>query len=269
MITMVGLDELLADLHAEAHMLDGILGDLPTDRWELPTPAIGWAIRDQVSHLAYFDDAAVLAATDPDRFRVSAIELATLGPRYADVIAARYRKMPSAELAVWFRSSRARLCAVLSGLDPQSRMPWYGPDMTVASSATTRVMETWAHGLDIADTLEIPLSPSRRLRHIAHLGVHTFAYSFHNWLMPVPDTEVRVELIAPDGELWVWGPAESESRVTGTALDFCLVVTKRRNLLDTMLQVTGEVAAAWMTIAQAYPGSAGPGRPPAIPKGIV
>jgi hypothetical protein len=43
--------------------------------WDRPTPAPRWAIRDRVSHLAYFDE----AATDPTRFRAEAADLMTLG----------------------------------------------------------------------------------------------------------------------------------------------------------------------------------------------
>ena len=73
-------------------------------------------------------------------------------------------------------------------------------------------------------------------------------------------TGSRVQLTAPGGELWTWGPEEAEYRVAGPALDFCLVVTRRRHRDDTALQIRGEVADEWLTIAQAYAGSPGPGR---------
>ena len=50
--------------------------------------------------------------------------------------------------------------------------------------------------------------------------------------------------------------------MTGTALDFCLVVTQRRHVDDTALQVTGGTARGWLTIAQAFAGRAGAGRTP-------
>ncbi len=79
--------------------------------------------------------------------------------------------------------------------------------------------------------------------------------------MAVPDVEVAVHLVAPDGELWDWGESTANS-VSGSALDFCLVVTQRRHLADTALRVVGDSAAEWMAIAQAFAGGVGAGRAP-------
>jgi len=78
-----------------------------------------------------------------------------------------------------------------------------------------------------------------------------------------PPDPVRVELTAPDGGLWAWGPAEADNRVTGPALDFCLLVTQRRHRDDLALAVEGPAATEWMAIAQAFAGPPGPGRSPA------
>ena len=51
-------------------------------------------------------------------------------------------------------------------------------------------------------------------------------------------------------------------RVTGEALDFCLVVTQRRHVDDTNLVVEGPLAADWIAIAQAFAGPPGAGREP-------
>ena len=254
---------LLADLAAESQSVDGLLAGLDPAGWDRPTPAAGWAIRDQASHLAYFDDTAVMAATDPDRFRSEAAEVMASGTDFADVVAERLRAMPPADLLAWVRSARAGLLAAFAGLDPRARMPWYGPDMSVASSATARLMETWAHGQDIADALGTAREPTGRLRHIAHLGVSTRGFAFALRRRAVPGTPVRVELAAPGGGTWAWGPDGADDRVTGPAVDFCLVVTQRRNLADTALTVTGPAAAEWIAIAQAFAGLPTDGRPPA------
>ena len=123
-------------------------------------------------------------------------------------------------------------------------------------------METWAHGQDIADTLGVTRAPTARLRHVAHLGVSTFAFTHTLHGLDTPAEPVRVELEAPDGAHWTWGAPDAADRVTGTALDFCLVVTQRRHLDDTALRVTGSTARGWLAIAQAYAGRAGEGRTP-------
>jgi uncharacterized protein (TIGR03084 family) len=143
-----------------------------------------------------------------------------------------------------------------------ARIPWYGADMSITSAVTARLMETWAHGQDIADALAIRREPTDRLRSIAHLGVATRPFSFRLRGLPVPQEEVTVELIAPSGEVWRWGDSKAAQRVTGTALDFCLVVTQRRNVADTALVTTGPAATEWMALAQCFAGGPGPGRPP-------
>lgn len=217
---------LLADLAAETAVVDAMVARLAPARWDTPTPAAGWAVRDQISHLAHFDRAATLAVTDPQRFRAEAAELATLGPSFPDVVAARYRTMPPAQLLAWSRRARRDLLTAFRAADPGLRLPWYGPDMGVASSITARLMETWAHGQDVADALGVTREPTRRLRHIAHLGVATREFSYRLRGLPAPAGGVLVALTAPDGERWAWGPpgGAAGDSVTGTALDFCLVV---------------------------------------------
>ena len=253
---------LLRDLQKESDWLLDRLYDLTPESWDIPTPADGWAIRDQVSHLAFFDDFAYLALTEPDRFRVEAARLMARGNDFPDRVAEDYRHTSSVELLDWFSSSRGRLVTVFEADDARRRLPWFGPDMSVASSATARLMETWAHGQDIYDALEIahPISPG--LRSIAHLGVSTFAFAHRLNGVEVPPEPVRIELDAPDfDEIWAWGPEDATNRVLGPAEDFVLAVTQRRHLTDTELKVEGDVAMGWMGIAQAYAGAPGRGRP--------
>lgn len=258
----VALADLLVDLVAESAELDQLVAGLAERDWEKPTPARGWAIRDQLSHLAYFDETAILAATHPDRFREEAAELLAIGAAFPDRIAEKYRNMPVVELLRWFRTARAELVRVLGSLDPRARLPWYGPDMSVASSITARMMETWAHGQDVFDALGETPGPTARLRHIAHLGVSTFGFAYQLNGREVPTVAVRVELTAPDGSLWDWGQREAQNQVAGSALDFCLVVTQRRHRSDTGLEISGPVADEWMSIAQAFAGAPSSGREP-------
>lgn len=255
-------DELLVDLRAETADLIEILSGIDVADWGRPTPAEGWLIRDQVSHLAYFDETATLAAIDEDRFRREADELVALGPNFPDRIAHRYREMRPQDLLAWFEQSRTDFLRALDGRDPRGRVPWYGPDMSLMSSATARLMETWAHGQDVLDALGVTREGTKRLRHIAHLGVSTFGFAFGLRDRPVPMVDLRVALTAPDGSIWSWGPEDAENSVTGPALDFCLVVTQRRHFADTDLCVVGPTATDWVSIAQAFAGTPGPGREP-------
>ncbi|MER6086412.1 TIGR03084 family metal-binding protein [Streptomyces sp. NPDC001833] len=254
------LRRLLDDLESEARVVDDMVAFLTPEEWERPTTAEGWTIKDQVTHLAYFDQTAEASARNPEWFRAEMAEVLALRSNLPDEVTETYRGMEPGEARAWFRSARSRLLDTLASADPSARVPWFGPDMSVMSSATARLMETWAHGHDIAESLGVVQPATDRLHHIAHLGVQTFAFSFQSRGRAVPDSRVRVELTAPDGAQWVWGPDGAPHSVTGSALDFCLVVTRRRHVDDTALVVTGEVAAEWMTIAQAFAG--GPGAEP-------
>ncbi|MGP0032737.1 MAG: TIGR03084 family metal-binding protein [Acidimicrobiales bacterium] len=258
------LQVLVDDLMTESADLDEILGRLAPPQWSLATPAVGWSIADQVSHLAYFDEATRQSLVDPDQFRRDADRLVAGGEDFADRIVAAYRGRPGAELLDWFRTARRALIDGYRAVDPRRRLPWYGPDMSPASSVTARLMETWAHGQDIVDTLGIERAATGRLHHIAHLsfGARPYSYAVHH--LPRPTEPIRVELDAPAGDQWTWGPADAVNRVTGEALDFCLVLTQRRHPHDTSLVVTGPAAQQWIAIGQAFAGPAGPGRAPRL-----
>ncbi|MEJ8278697.1 TIGR03084 family metal-binding protein [Pseudonocardia spirodelae] len=256
----VSMQALADDLAAESADLRVLLAPLPDEDWRRDTPAVGWTIGDQVSHLAHFDDVAVRSATDPDAFRADLARIAAAGGVDPDTIAAGYRDLSGAALLTWFDDARGRLVEVFRGLDPSLRVPWFGPPMSAASSLTARIMETWAHGQDVADTLGVTREPTARLRHVAHIGVGARAFSFAAHGRPVPPEPVRVELAAPGGDTWTWGPPDAADRVTGPALDFCLAVTQRRHRDDVDLAVTGPAATAWVGIAQAFAGAPGTGR---------
>ena len=256
---MVELNALVADLRAEGDEIEALVRDLPPDGWSRPTPAPGWTVAHQVAHLAWTDERALKAATDPDAFKAEFVRFAGNDPSVVvDEEAASAARRP--DLLAWWRASRATLADTLLDLPPKVKLPWYGPPMSAASMATARLMETWAHGQDIADALGVSRTPTARLRHVAHIGVRTrdFAYMLRG-LTP-PAEQFRVELTGPDGELWTWGPDDARQRVTGPALDFCLLATQRVHRADTALVAAGADAAEWLTIAQAFAGPPGVGR---------
>jgi uncharacterized protein (TIGR03084 family) len=182
--------------------------------------------------------------------------------RYVHEVNARGNGLSGAEMLDWSNRERARLVHALRTVDPSSRIPWFGPDMSPASKATARLMETWAHGQDIVDALHLERAPTARLYHVAYIGVRAVPNSFRANGRDIPDVGVYVALDAPQGDRWVWGDAEDVNRVEGDALDFCLVVTQRRHVDDTDLIVVGDMATEWMHIAQAFAGPPGAGRTP-------
>jgi uncharacterized protein (TIGR03084 family) len=161
----------------------------------------------------------------------------------------------------WWRTARGAEVKAFEGVDPDTQLPWYGPPMKARSAVIARLMETWAHGHDVADALGVMREPTERLFHIAELGVKTFSWSYLNRGLEVPADRVRVALRGPSGRTRVWNDQMSNS-ITGPVDEFCLVVAQRRNYLDTSLVIEGAVAESWMQVAQIFAGPPGPGRPP-------
>lgn len=256
-VRMAGDDDLgplLDDLAAEHDALDEEVAPLDQAAWATPTPAPGWTIAHQVSHLTYFDGQAVLAAVDPAAFEAGRDALLA-DPGDFDMAGPWAAEEPAALLARW-REGRARLLGAFAGRSARDRLPWYGPPMSARSFLTARLMETWAHGVDVTDALGRPPAASSRLRHVAHLGVVTRGFSYAVRGREAPDVPVAVVLVAPDGDTWTWGdPGDpATERVEGPALDFCLAVTQRRPLGDLALRATGPAAAGWLEVAQAFAG---------------
>jgi uncharacterized protein (TIGR03084 family) len=251
------MDDLCDDVSAEHEDLDGLVAGV--DDWDVMTPAAGWTVRDTISHLWFFDQRALLALTDADAF---AADVARLAEHGTDASVEPGRAMSRDDLLDAWRRDREALVDHARSVDPSTRIPWYGPPMAARSFMTARLMETWAHGQDVADALGVERLPTARLRHVAHIGVRARPYSYLVNDRAMPDADVYVGLDAPDGARWEWGADATPDRVTGSALDFCLVVTQRRHLADTELSIVGPAATEWMSFAQAFAGPAGPGREP-------
>ena len=256
---MPDLSTLIADMAAEGDSLDALVTALPD--WTVPTPAEGWTVAHQIAHLAWTDRQALLAATDPDRFRKDVADLGE-DDRIVDEAAAEGAAEPRAVLLERWRAGRRELAETLTALPPGTRLPWFGPPMGAASMATARLMETWAHGQDVADAVGAVREPTPRLRHVAHIGVRTRDFAYRNRGLQPPAAEFRIVLTGPDGQEWTWGPEDAGQSVTGPALDFCLLVTRRRNRADLAVTAHGADADRWLDLAQSYAGPPGPGRPP-------
>ncbi|NYG54049.1 TIGR03084 family metal-binding protein [Nocardioides perillae] len=259
------LEQVLADLAAEQAAVDALLAPLSDEQWRTPTPAEGWDVAHQVAHLAWTDEAAVLAATDRAGWDQLVAAAVAAPDGFVDDAAAEGARAPGAELLERWRHGRETLVEVLTTLPAGTKLPWFGPPMSAASMATARYMETWAHGLDVAEGLAAAglgaePDPHDRVRHVVHLGVRTrgFAYATHG--MEPPAEEPRVELTLPGGEVLTYGPDDAAQRVSGSAWDFALLATQRRHRADTDLVAVGDDAEQWLGIAQAFAGPPGGGR---------
>ena len=259
---MAEFADVLADLTAECAYLDELVADLPGDGWRRATPSPGWTIAHQIGHLAWTDEIAILAATDPEAFAAAVQAVVAEFGNYVDRAAAERAGQPPEQILSGWRAGRDKLAAVLTAVPPGTKLPWFGPPMSPMSMATARLMETWAHGQDVADTLGVQRPVTDRIRHVAHIGVRARVYTYLIRDEQPPAEEFRVELVGPSGDVWPWGPEDALQRVTGPALDFCLLVTQRRHRDDLALVAEGPDADHWLDIAQAFAGPSGEGRKP-------
>ena len=255
--------------HAALIALNARVDDLITaagaQRWNADTPAAGWDVAMQIAHLAWTDEVSLAAIGDPEAFR-EIVDTAKGDPTgFVDVGAAEVAATGRDEVLARWRLARAELADALKSADPAEKIPWFGPPMRPGSMITARIMETWAHGIDVADALGVPVSADPAFvgaqPHVAKLGFKTRAFAYLMNGLEAPTSEVHVALTQPDGTLVEFGPADAEQRVSGPLLDFCLLVTQRVHRNDTALKAVGEDAEKWLRIAQAFAGLPGAGRP--------
>lgn len=259
---MSRLEEVLADLQAEGDQLEDLVVPLDEEGWRTPTPAVGWDVAHQVAHLAWTDEAAVLAATDKEAWDAAVAEALADPDGFVDAEAAAGAAVPHDELLARWRHARGSLVETLRELPEGAKIPWYGPPMGATSMATARFMETWAHGRDVAAALGVELPRHDRVRHVVHIGVRTRDFAYRNRGLEPPAEELRVSLVLPSGESLSYGPDDAAQTVTGSAYDFALLVTQRLHRADADLCATGDDADAWLDIAQAFAGPPGKGREP-------
>lgn len=260
---MTVLDGVLADLASEGDRLRATVAGLPDEAWRTPTPAPGWDIATQIAHLASTDETA-LAAADAANGRTeqwdALVRQALDDPEhFVDAQAIAGAAYTPAEILARWDAARAALPPALRAAT--GRLPWFGPPMSPTSMATARLMETWAHSLDVYEALGIEPVITDAIYHVCYLGVRTRDFAYSTRQLAPPAEEFRVELLAPSGAVWEWGPADAPQRVRGSAYDFARLVTQRVHRDDTALITEGEEAARWLSIAQAFAGPSGDGRP--------
>ena len=247
----------------ECEALAGLLGGLAVSDWRLVTAFFDWTIADEVMHLRLTDGFGLVSMSDPVAFRrlVAAVRAdQAAGIELSQRMRSEFGALaPAALLAAW-TDGWINLGQRLAKADPGSRLSWFGPDIGLAAFAAARQMEVWAHGQDIYDRLGLRRFNTDRIRPVCDLGVRTQGWSFRNRGLERPAAP-RVCLTAPSGAAWAWNE-DADEVIAGPAEDFALVVTQRRHVDDTELDVRGRGARTWMEIAQCFAGppETGPAR---------
>ncbi|AIT80054.1 TIGR03084 family metal-binding protein [Novosphingobium pentaromativorans] len=261
MTKRAAIEALCDDLLAECRELDRFVSALSDEDWTAVTPFFAWTVRDQILHLHQVDRFGLVSLAGADDFRALVTEVRARqaeGLELSEQVRREFAGSSHAKVLETWRQGYERICAELRAAADGYRIAWFGPEMGIASFATARLMEVWAHGQDIYDLFGVKREPTDRIRHICEIGVRTFGWSFRNRGLEVPKRP-QVMLVAPSGEELRWD-GESDEVVSGPALDFAMVVTQRRSPQDTRLVASGPAASQWLDIAQCF---AGPPQTPA------
>ena len=253
----VELSSVVDDLRAEGEALYSLLKDMDTGYWTQHSTFKNWTVWDVIAHLHFSDHMALTSLSGADEFRAMVTSLQTRG--MADHTSAWLQgsadHAPTGpQLLERWHGLLTQLCDALAAADPTARFAWFGPGMKARMFATARQMETWAHGWEIYDLMGVERSHTDRLKNIPTIGVRTFGWTFSNRNLPVPEHPPHVRLTAPSGATWQWHDVSNTNFISGTAVEFCQVVTQVRNIADTELEVVGDTAHAWMAIAQCFAG---------------
>ena len=236
------------DLEAEQDRLEGILSGLDDGQWTAPSGAAGWTVSDVVLHLAQSEEAVVASATGASAGRWPASGAPV--DAVADQLVQAERAQPGPVFERW-QTARRGAVAALRAADADQPLPWVVGTIKPATLATTRLAEHWAHALDITEPLGIALPDTDRLNHIAWLAHRTLPYAFT--VAGQEPHQVRCELTAPDGATtWKYGPAGTDSVITGPAGTFCRVAAQRLAPQDSGLTATGPYGPAALKVVRTY-----------------
>jgi uncharacterized protein (TIGR03084 family) len=256
------LHDVYADLAAEGDALDDLVADLDGAGWMTPTPSPGWTIGHQIAHLAFIAHLGGLSASDAEAFEVEAAPAKVDFQGSVNAALAAYMAEGQEGVMARWRSERSAGARALASVPDGEMVPWLATPLPPSVIAAAGIMETFGHGQDVADALGVSRERTDRITHLVTFGLHTRAFGYMANGMKPPEEPVRLDLTAPSGARWEFGPADATEVVTGSAWDFCLLITRRRHRDDLDLTATGDEADRWLSIAQAYRGPAGEGRRP-------
>ena len=241
--------EILSDLVAEQQFLDQFLQKIGGKDWDKPTPRKGWSIRDTISHLA--DSAELAADALNGGTRIETYQTApNLDVLRLDALK-KGRKMRYQDVIEWWRGGRAKVVEPLSRMEAEERVEWIAGSMSARTFATMRLMENWAHALDIYRAMKAEVEDTARIRHVCFLGWKTLPYAFK-----VADKDyspVRVEVMGPGYAKWVYGPADTDQLIKGPAGEFARLAVHRFRRKDAKnVKAIGDVAETALDVVRAY-----------------
>src|ERR1700731_4088129 len=147
------LTDVFTDIAAEGEALDKIGAGLDASQWALPTPAPGWTIKHQIAHMASVFRIAGLAASNPGLFvKMTAGAENNFDAAVAEMLKP-YLAASTDDLFARWRAERDTAVTALAALPPDQLVPWIARQLPAGVLACAGMMELFAHGQDIADTV--------------------------------------------------------------------------------------------------------------------
>ncbi|HEX6869468.1 MAG TPA: TIGR03084 family metal-binding protein [Micromonosporaceae bacterium] len=259
---MTQQQDVISALVADGNDLDHLVAGLDASQWNKQTPADGWTIKHQIAHLSATFRLAATAAGNPDAFEALASRLSNNFNANVDSALAPYLAADPDVLLERWRIERDAAERELGAVPAGKMVPWLVRPMPAPILAMAGMMELFGHGQDIADALGVQRQPTNRLRYLCGFAVRVWDFGYLARGLTPPNVDFRFELTGPSGDVWEFGPLGSGQKISGPAMDFCQLVTRRRHRDDLALVAYGNEADRWLDLAQAYRGPAGPGRTP-------
>ncbi len=218
------MKEILSNLVAEQQLLDQYLQSIPVRNWNTKTKFKNWTITDHVSYLAGLEDLAFNAikkkGSDFSIYKGSkGLE------KFENDCKDKGKNMRPQDVIEWWRLSRARVVETLADATGGRKLKWWKEEIDYLTFASTKLAETWAHGLDIYACMNKDYEDTIRIEHIALYGwLNAESTSKQN---KIKFKDLRLELIGPEYRAWQFGNENSENIIKGNASDWCRIVTGR------------------------------------------
>ena len=249
------MKEIVTDIIAEQARVDVLVSAFTDPDWDRPAAHTEWTFKDELLHVAAFDYAAIqMMAGKAENVQVFADPFFQHNEIYQVM---RFRQLPGAEVLDQWRRIRSRMDIMLLDKSPKDRVPWApGLPMAARSLASARLMELWAHSIDLTDALGLDPEIHDRITATLFLSWQARPNAYRINGLEMPDTPLHLELTLPSGKTWEKGDLEAENRIAGSAKDWALVAVRRRNWMDTGLEVKGPEARRYATVVQAFAGDA-------------
>jgi uncharacterized protein (TIGR03084 family) len=238
------------DLTAEQDALEAVLAALDQDAWCHASGAAGWTVADVVLHLAQTEEYVIASITGNQAPLLSRDRDGSPLDDLMDQLVAMQRCAPPTTVFTRWQTARRAALTALRACPPTVRLRWARTPLTPRTLATTRLAEHWAHALDITGPLGITYPDTVRLWHVAWLAHRSLPYAFA--AAGEHAAPVRCELLAPDAQIWQFGPANAPSLITGRAGTFCRVGARRLTAEQSGLTVAGPHAATALQLLRTY-----------------